>query len=146
MKSKLYKYILVVLVVIALLSSCQDYLTVNPVTEFGPDYVFGNVENATRAVLGAYATLGGDAAYGIRVSMYYPYDNDEMMGPSGNPDGERRDIAHYNIQPSNTQLQGPFNQLFSGIERANICIYYIPKMSGYDSDVELKRLHGEALT
>jgi hypothetical protein len=148
MKSKLYKYILVVLVAIAPLSSCQDYLTVNPVTEFGPDYVFGNVENATKAVLGVYATLGGDAAYGIRVSMYYPYDNDEMMGQGGTPfpDNERRDIAHFNVQPSNTQLQAPFNQLFSGVERANICIYYIPKMAGYDGDAELKRLHGEALT
>src|SRR5688572_10462447 len=123
MKSKIYKYILVVLVAIAPLSSCQDYLTVNPVTEFGPDYVFGNVENATSAVLGVYATLGGDAVYGIRVSMYYPYDNDEMMGQGPSTvDNERRDIAHYNVQPSNTQLQGPFNQLYSGVERANICI------------------------
>ena len=148
MKSKIYKYILVVLVAMTPLSSCQDYLTVNPVTEYGPDFVFGNVENATKAVLGVYATLGGDAAYGIRVSMYYPYDNDEMMGQGGTPfpDNERRDIAHFNVQPSNTQLQGPFNQLFSGVERANICIYYIPKMAGYDSDVELKRLHGESLT
>jgi hypothetical protein len=148
MKSKLYKYILVALITAAPLYSCQDYLTVNPVTEFGPDYVFGNVENATQALLGVYATLGGDAAYGIRVSMYYPYDNDEMMGQGGTPfpDNERRDIAHYNVQTSNSQLQGPFNQLFSGVERANICIYYIPKMAGYDGDVELKRLHGEALT
>jgi hypothetical protein len=147
MKSNLYKYILVVLVAIAPLYSCQDYLTVNPVTEFGPDYVFGNVENATRAVLGVYSTLGGDAVYGIRVSMYYPYDNDEMMGQGpATVDNERRDLAHYNVQPSNTQLSGPFNQLFSGVERANICIYYIPKMAGYDGDAELKRLHGEALT
>src|SRR6185436_2167870 len=134
-------------------TSCKEYLNVNPVSSFGPDYVFGSVPNALKAVLGVYSSLGGDASYGIRISMYYPYDNDEMMGQGGTPypDNERRDIAHYNVQPSNTQLANPFNQLYTGMERANICIYYIPKMDLYASgsaseQSELKRLHGEALT
>lgn len=135
------------------ISSCKDYLEVEPVSSFGTDYVFGNVSNADKAVLGVYAPLGGDQGYGIRISMYYPLDNDEMMGQGGTPypDNERRDIAHYNVQPSNTQLAGPFNQLYAGIERANICIYNIPKMVQYTSgtDAEKKQLrtmHGEALT
>src|SRR5688572_11746938 len=145
---KLSAYILTAALTLSAVTSCKDYLDVNPVSSFGPDYVFSNVTNATKAVIGAYSSLGGDAGYGIRVSMYYAYDNDEMMGQGGTPfpDNERRDIAHYNVQPSNTQLQNPFNQMYSGVERANICIYYIPKMSGYDGDAELKRLHGEALT
>jgi len=133
--------------------SCKDYLNVNPVSSFGPDYVFSNVDNATLAVIGAYSPLGGDNGYGIRITMYYPYDNDEMMGQGGTPfpDTERRDIAHYNVDPGNTQLAAPFNQLYSGIERANICIYYIPKMGAYSGGSEsdqtaLKRLHGESLT
>jgi hypothetical protein len=80
--------------------------------------------------------------------MYYPYDNDLMMGQGGTPypDGERRDIAHFNLNANNSQLAGPFNQLYSGIEKANICIYNIPKMEGYGNSTELKRMHGEALT
>lgn len=138
--------------VLLVLSSCKKYLDVQPVSSATPDYVFSNVENATKAVLGAYAALTGDQGYGIRVSMYYPYDNDEMMGQQGAPgDNERRDIAHYSAKPSNTQLAAPFAQLFSGVERANLCIYYIPKMEKYQSGTndemkELKRLHGEALT
>lgn len=134
------------------ISSCKKYLDVQPVSSATPDYVFSNVENATKAVLGTYAALTGDQGYGIRVSMYYPYDNDEMMGQQGAPgDNERRDIAHYSAKPSNTQLSAPYAQLFSGIERANLCIYYIPKMEKYedgtDAEIkELKRLHGEALT
>ncbi|HET9744881.1 MAG TPA: RagB/SusD family nutrient uptake outer membrane protein, partial [Chitinophagaceae bacterium] len=46
----------------------------------------------------------------------------------------------------NTQLAAPFNQLYAGIEKANICIYNIPKMNGYANSTELKRMHGEALT
>src|SRR5687767_9112513 len=106
MKITIIKYTLTVFLTIGLATSCKDYLELEPVSSFGPDYVFSNVTNATKAVLGAYASLGGDAGYGIRVSMYYPYDNDEMMGQGGTPypDNERRDIAHYNVQPSNTQL------------------------------------------
>src|SRR5215216_1952239 len=75
--------------------SCKKYLDVQPVSSATPDYVFSNVDNAYKAVLGAYAALTGDQGYGIRISMYYPYDNDEMMGQSGpTGDNERRDIAH----------------------------------------------------
>lgn len=135
------------------MSSCKRYLDVEPTSSFDADYAFDNAANARKAVLGAYASLAGDNGYGIRLSMYYPYDNDEMMGQAATPypDNERRDIAHYNVQPSNTQLAAPFNQLYTGVERANVCIYYIPKMAQYngaDSSAarDLKRLHGEALT
>ncbi len=133
-------------------TSCKKYLEVEPLSSFGPDYVFDNVVNARTAVIGAYAPLTGDASYGIRISMYYPYDEDNMMGQGGTPypDNERRDIAHYTANPSNTQLAGPFNQLWSGIERANICIANIPQMDQYTNGTEadkkeLKRLHGEVL-
>jgi hypothetical protein len=135
------------------ISACKKFLTVEPISSFGNDYVFNTVTNATKAVLGVYSSLGGDAGYGIRLSMYYPYDNDEMMGQGGTPypDNERRDIAHFNVQPANTQLANPFNQIFTGIERANLCIDNIPKMDGYSNgstaeQKELKRLYGEALT
>lgn len=133
--------------------SCKKYLDVQPVSSFGTDYVFSTIGNAQKAVLGAYASMTGDNGYGIRISMYFPYDEDLMMGQGGTPypDNERRDIAHYNLNANNTQLTLPFNQLYNGIERANVCIYNIPLMpqyaSGSDADKnELKRLHGEALT
>jgi len=150
------KYTLIAVMVLAItigLGSCKKYLQVQPISSFGADYVFGNVPNAQKAVFGAYASLTGDAGYGIRLSMYYPYDEDIMMGQGGTPypDNERRDIAHYTLNANNTQLAGPFNQLYAGIERANICIYNIPLMTQYtegtDADKkELKRLLGEALT
>lgn len=148
-----YKWMVCVVLATAALSSCKRYLEVEPVSSFGSDYIFDNVVNAQKAVLGAYASLTGDNGYGIRISMYYPYDEDNMMGQGGTPypDNERRDIAHYTATAANTQLAAPFNQLYAGIERANICIYNIPKMNAYtngtDADKkELRRLHGEALT
>lgn len=156
MKTKsLYQYIIVAGCVLAAtgFSSCKKYLTTDPVSSFSPDYAFSDAVNAQKAVLGVYNSLTGDQGYGIRLSMYYPYDEDNMMGQGGTPypDGERRDIAHYNVTAANTQLAGPFNQLYAGVEKANICIYYIPKMAMYANGTEaqkkeLKRLYGEALT
>jgi hypothetical protein len=135
------------------ISSCKKYLEVEPVSSFGTDYVFDSPVNAEKAVLGTYYRLTGDQGYGIRLSMYYTMDNDLMMGQGGTPypDNERRDIAHYSLTANNTQLAGPFNQLYDGIERANLCIYNIPRMTQYTGGTaseqsQLKRLHGEALT
>jgi starch-binding outer membrane protein, SusD/RagB family len=148
------KLVAVLLLVAATFSlSCKKYLEVQPVSSFGSDIVFDNVSNATKALLGAYAAMGGDNGYGNRLSSYYPYDEDNMMGQGGTPypDNERRDIAHFNVSATNTQLANPFNQLYQGIERANLCIWYIPLMPQYTAGTatevkDLKRLHGEALT
>lgn len=144
--------LLLAVILAAAFSSCKKYLQVQPVSSFGPDYVFSNTGNAEKALISAYACLGGDAGYGIRLSMYYPLDNDEMMGQGATPypDNERRDIAHYNVQPSNTQLPNPYAQLYAGVERANLAIYYIPKMDLYTNgsasdQALLKRFYGEAL-
>ncbi len=130
---------------------CQKYLDQQPITEVSEAVVFSDVASATKAIAGVYSRLVGDAGYGIRLSLYYPVDNDEMQGPTGNADNDRRDIARYAATAGNAQITNPFNQLFQGIEFANICVDNIPAMDKYKngSDQEKKqlaRLHGEALT
>ncbi len=154
MKNKLFYYTFFsILIVTAGLqfSSCKKYLDLDPVSSFGPETVFGTVENAQKAVLGAYQEMTGDQGYGIRISMYFPYDNDVMMGAGGHGDNDRRDIGRYNLTAGNAQLFKPFNQLYAGVERSNQCIKYIPKMDLYNNGnpgqkAELRRLYGEALT
>ena len=133
------------------LVGCQKFLDQRPITELGTEQVFRDVPSATKAVASAYSRLVGDAGYGIRVSLYYPLDNDEMQGPTGSGDNDRRDIARYNATSGNAQITNPFNQMFTGIEFSNNCIDNIPKMAMYTSGTDkekkqLQRLHGEALT
>lgn len=136
---------------VVMASACKRYLEPPAVSSFSPDYVFSNVQNAQKALWSAYQDLAGDNGYGIRISMYFPYDNDEMIGLHQIGDNDRGDIAHFSVTAGNGQLNSPWNQLYQGIERANICIWYIPKMDLYTKGSaqqigELKRLHGEALT
>lgn len=141
----------VFIVIIAIQPGCKKYLQVDPLTGFGPETVFGSVTNARMAVLGAYQRLTGDIGYGSRLSIFFPYDTDIMMGANGNGDNGRKDMNRYNLTPTNNELEAPFERLFQGVERANICIKYIPKMELYENgtDMEkakLRRLYGEALT
>ncbi len=148
----LYKYFAAFLIPAMMLSlGCKKFLDQQPITELGTDMVFSDVENAKKAVATVYSRLVGDAGYGIRLSLYYPVDNDEMQGPTGASDNDRRDIARYNAVSTNAQITNPFNQLFTGIEFANNCIDNIPKMKMYTAGSEtekkqLQRLYGEALT
>src|SRR4051812_35060380 len=97
MNTRYYKRpALVVLVsVLMVLAGCKKYLDQKPITDLGPDMVFSDVANTYKALAGVYSRLMGDNGYGIRISLYFPLDNDEMQGPTGNADNDRRDIARY---------------------------------------------------
>ena len=153
MKNKFLKKSIIVFAAFSLIitASCKKYLDQQPITEVSSEFVFKDVNTTTQALAGVYSRLIGDAGFGIRLSLYYTMDNDEMQGPTGNSDNDRRDIGRYSATPGNAQLNNPFNQLFQGIEYANICIDNIPKMDMYSNGSEqqkkqLQRLYGEALT
>ncbi|HMK27674.1 MAG TPA: RagB/SusD family nutrient uptake outer membrane protein, partial [Chitinophagaceae bacterium] len=141
----------VVLCSLLALGSCKKYLEQKPITDVSTEVVFTDVNSTYKAIAGVYSRLVGDAGYGIRVSLYYPLDNDEMQGPTGAGDNDRRDIARYAATSGNAQISNPFNQMFQGIEYANICIANIPNMAMYSSGTDqqkkqLQRMYGEALT
>jgi starch-binding outer membrane protein, SusD/RagB family len=130
-------------------NSCRDFMDVQPVSQYSVSQVFGDVPNATAALIGVYDELMGDNGYGIRISQYYPLDSDEMMC-TGNLDNGRRGIARYQLLLSNIEIRNPFLQLYRGVEKANLCIEQIPLMKQYvggtaQEQKDLKRLHGEAL-
>lgn len=133
------------------LTACKDFLSVDPLGLNTTEYTFSTVDGATAAVIGAYDPLSGDNGYGTRISMYYPYDSDEMIGSAGPDDSGRRGIARYIAKPTNSEINNPWNQLYQGVERANICIQNIPQSALYTSGTAaevaaMRRLHGEALT
>jgi hypothetical protein len=153
MRKNIFKSTAIVAVsaLLLVLGACRKFLDQKPITEGSVDVVFSDVPSAYKALSSAYSRLVGDAGYGIRVSLYYTVDNDEMQGPTGAADNDRRDIARYSATSGNAQITNPFNQMFQGIEYANHCIVNIPKMALYSNGTDqekaqLKRMYGEALT
>ena len=131
-------------------NSCKKFTEVEPVSQFNVTQAFSDISNATTALIGVYDELQGDNGYGIRLSMYYPYDSDEGI-VSGNIDNGRRGVGRYQLLLTNSEIANPFRQLYRGLEKANLCIEQIPLMPQYSSgntadQAAVKRLHGEALT
>jgi hypothetical protein len=150
-KIKLIKVVLIAMIFTTVFISCKKFLNPDAISSFDTEYVFNNIPNARKSLLGAYMAMAGDYGYGIRLSGYWGYDSDEMMkGTSVSTSDEGQLLAKYLGIPGNLQITNPFNQMYQGIERANLCIYYIPKMAAYDNgsaqqQAQLKRMHGEAL-
>ncbi|MBS1511828.1 MAG: RagB/SusD family nutrient uptake outer membrane protein [Bacteroidetes bacterium] len=146
------KFAVIILMITATMGvSCKKYLSPAPLSTIDPSIVFGNVPNAQAAVNGAYLSMAGDFGYGIRVSYYYAHDDDIIMGGGSGIAAGRQEEAHYTLTAGNTDIGSTFNQFYAGIERANNCIYYIPRMPQYtggsDADkAQLQRLLGESLT
>lgn len=152
MKNRFLKTLSASAALIILLSfvGCKKYTEVEPVSQYSIPQAFADVSNAFNAVIGVYDELQGDATYGIRISMYYPYDSDEGI-VSGNIDNGRRGIGRYQMLLTNADISNPFRALYRGLEKANLAIEQIPLMTQYEGGTEpekkeLRRLHGEVLT
>lgn len=132
------------------ITGCKKYTEVESVSQYSVAQAFSDPANAYSAVVGVYDELQGDNGYGIRISMYYPYDTDEGI-VSGNIDNGRRGVGRYQLLLTNSEIANPFRQLYRGLEKANLCIEQIPLMEQYNNGTEaekkeLRRLYGEALT
>lgn len=132
-------------------TSCKKLLDIENPATLSQNAVFESVSYANSAVIGIYNQLPGDNGYGSRISILYPQGGEDFkIGGDFNP-LDRRGLSGYGASPNNTELDAPFSQLYSGVERANICIKYIPLSSKYlnGSEAEkatMRKLLGEALT
>lgn len=150
MKNK-FKIILVSAGLIAFFPSCKKYLQAENPSTISQAAVFNSVSYSTSAVTGIYAMLIGDNGYGSRIATLYPQTADDFKTSGSYSPLDRRGISMYGASPGNSELLAPFRQLYRGIERANICIKYIPASNPYNNGTEeqkktMRRLYGEALT
>ena len=138
------------IIIMAVLFSCENFFEYEPVSLFSNENVFNNVDYSRQAILGIYQLMTLDEGYSKRLSMYYGVDTDIAMC-SGSFDNGRRGIARYGANSGNEEIEKPWRNLYTAIERANICIANIPASAIYDKGTEeqqfeMKRLYGEALT
>ncbi|GAA0542356.1 RagB/SusD family nutrient uptake outer membrane protein [Chitinophaga japonensis] len=143
-------YILLTAAAMLAAASCKKYLEVESPSTVSQEAVFSSVSNTNAAVVGVYAMLIGDNGYGSRIATLFPQSADDFKTSGDYNANDRRGISTYGASPGNTDLPRPFNQLFEGIERANVCIRYIPLSPLYTGgtpaeQATMKKLYGEAL-
>jgi len=152
MKSKLIKSALMVIAVgaLSITTSCKKYLEVESPSTTTPETVFESTTYTNSAIIGVYNRLCGDNGYGSRISTLYGVTADDFKTSGSYSPSDRRGISMYGTSSDNTDLVNPFIQLYSGVERANICIKYIPISSLYTNGSAtdkalMQRYYGEAL-
>lgn len=132
------------------LSSCEDGLSTKTNSAFDESIVFSTYQYAEYQIFSISECLGHQNSHRGRYLPWYGYNTDVEIYVSGTKTGdEKADIAQYACTPTNGQLNldnGPFNELFTGIERANLSIKGLRQYGEVESRREMAYLLGEALT
>jgi hypothetical protein len=132
-------------------NSCSDYLEPENLSSVSEARQFDSTADTFSALVGVYSQLAGDDGYGQRLALILPQSGDDFRTSGSYNCGDRRGIATFGACPTNTELNNPFSKLYTGIERANLCIKNIPLSPVYQTgSAEDKKLMdrylGEALT
>jgi len=154
MKLKVIKSILLTVGLGSLLTtmpSCDKYLEVESPSTISQEAVFESLSYTQSAINSVYNELIGDDGYGSRLSLTFPMGVDDFRATGSYSPTDQRGFSMFGVSPDNDNLRRGFNKLYSGIERANVCIKYIPQSKLYNGgtaveQAAMKKLYGEALT
>jgi len=150
-KLKLGFFFIAIVVLMASISSCKNYLSPANNSIVSTKNTFSSVSNTKAAITGIYGALQGDDGFGERLSLYYPLSSDAFKAAGDYDCNDRRGIAKYGPCPSNVNLNDPWKQLYRGINRANLAIKNIPKSPIFkhgkpSKQAKMKEYYGDALT
>lgn len=140
MKIKLY---ILVIVLAAILPSCDDYLDLKPLSVTTLDNAYNTANDAEAALVGVYDSFAQE---------YYIWDNilfsdvisDNHYAGGDNP--EIYAIEDLNINATNSRLWTNWSQLYDGISKANIVLQKVPGIDDPQLDLGGRRnqILGEA--
>ena len=145
---KKIKYFIAVLIAIVL-ASCNDYLEAPTKSSLDESVIFSTPDLAKGAVDGIKVPFGETNSYRGRFLPWYGMNTDVEWYNSSQTPGDNADLAVYNAKPNNANMNTENNawaMMYSGIERANICIRGLRKYGKPEPGNELGYLLGEALT
>ena len=127
------------------LASCD--LTTESQSTFDETQVFSDPTLTEYQIYSISQCFGETNCHRGRYLPWYGYNTDIEWYVSNTKD-EKSQIVRYSLTPTNGQLNlanGPYNELFSGIERANLSIDGIRTYGNPETRPEMAALLGEAL-
>ncbi len=137
------------IVVAGLMVSCNDYLEAPTKSSLDESVIFSTPDLAKGAVDGIKIPFAETNSYRGRFIPWYGMNTDAEWYNSSQTAGANSDLTNYNASPTNTNMNTTNNawaQMYSGIERANICIRGLRNYGNPEPGTELGYLLGEALT
>lgn len=146
---KIVKYILSAAVVLLSLSACDKILDSESPSAFDAATVYSNYALTEGTIFGITEAFCEVNSYRGRFLPWYGFNTDVEWYNTYKPGDGKSDIAAYECQPNNSQLNlsnGPFPLMYMGIERANLVIEGLREYGNCDTRSDMAYLLGEALT
>ena len=149
------KKIVIIAAIIGLFSSCQDlsddYLETPSVSSLDESVIFSNPALAKGAIDGIKIPFAETNSYRGRFLPWYGFNTDTEWYNSSESttSGDKVDLCNYDAKSINSQMNTDNNVwacMYSGIERANLCIRGLRLYGNPTPGSELGQLLGEALT
>ncbi len=148
--------ILTGILIAVLLNSCQeaekDFLDAPSKSTLDEALIFSKVGLAKNAIDGILEPMGQTNAYRGRYIPYYGQNTDIEWNEKTDNTNAVGNLCLYDTSPTNTYMQtdskarDSWSQMYTGIERANICIRGLRTYGSPETDPDMAQLLGAALT
>ena len=143
-----------IIIIAGLFNSCQefdgDFLDAPAKSTLDESVIFSTPGLAKGAVDGIMEPFGQTNSYRGRFIPFYGFNTDTEWNYSSSSVGSSQgELMIYDTKPNNSQMNSENNawaMMYSGIERANICIRGLRNFGNPEPGTELGQLLGEALT
>lgn len=147
-KHKLYGYSAMMACLVTL-GSCKKFLDFQSPSALNIEQTFATPDNTNNELLSVYNKTAGRSAFGANLAYVLPAGGDDFsaQGAASFDPTANYAISNFGATALTGSLFDTYTALYTGIERANITIKYIPLSSGFSANkAVMQRYLGEALT
>ena len=146
---KIILYFLGAAALLSLGTACEKFLDSESPSAFDASTVYSNYDLAEGTIYGITEAFCEVNSYRGRFLPWYGFNTDVEWYNTYKPGDGKSDIAGYDCQPNNAQLNlsnGPFPLMYMGIERANLVIEGLAEYGDIEQKADMAYLYAEALT
>ena len=119
------------------LTSCNDYLEVDPATNVAStDLVFGSEGETRTALYGVYAKVCSDNLFGGKLYNDFQLNSDVDFYANSNEAAAGNQPRRFDVRSDASNVETLWNNLYSAVETANEFIYNLQKSSLYKEETE----------
>ena len=119
------------------LTSCSDYLEVDPATNVAStELVFGSEGETRTALYGVYAKVCSDGLFGNNLYNTFQLNSDVDFYANGNEAAAGNQPRRFDVRSDASNVESLWNNLYSAIETANEFIYNLQNSSIYAEETE----------
>ena len=119
------------------LTSCNDYLEVDPATNVADaNLVFGSEGETRTALYGVYAKVCSDNLFGGRLYNDFQLNSDVDFYANSNEAAAGNQPRRFDVRSDASNVETLWNNLYSAVETANEFIYNLQNSSIYKEETE----------